>query len=324
VPPGRGTPPERTPADPLASHLQRLATLDPQRQAESVLLIVVDALRIKGDDERFLGRLNDMFNDAQTGAEREKKSADDANAKTLARESYTRAETARQAGRRRGSPEQTATAIRRSWEARDLFARAADDARGAEKAAAEKAAAERIAAERAAAEKAAAEKAAAQRAAAERAAAERAAAEKAAAEKAAAERAAAEKAAAIKVAAEKAAADQAAEAIRLAAAAKQRDEQNVRNVVEQYRSAFNNLDAAALSRVASGAAAQVDFTKYRSYTMTIRDISVQIDGDSALVRCTRQDEARVTRGSERVRTPAQTFTMRMRRAGSSWVIESVN
>jgi TPR repeat protein len=125
-------------------------------------------------------------------------------------------------------------------------------------------------------------------------------------------------------AAETTAAEQAAEARRRAAAARQNDQQSVRNVLEQYRSAYNNLDAKALSRVASGAAAQVDFTVYRSYTMTLSDIAVQIDGDSAVVRCTRRIDATSRRGNERLQPPPQTVTMKMRRTASSWIIESVS
>jgi TPR repeat protein len=125
-------------------------------------------------------------------------------------------------------------------------------------------------------------------------------------------------------AAETTVAERAAEARKLAAAARQRDEQSVRNVLEQYRTAFNNLDAGALSRVALGAAAQVDFTVYRSYTMTLSDIAVQIDGDSAVVKCTRRIDATTKRGNERLQRPAQTATMKMRRTANSWIIESVS
>jgi TPR repeat protein len=124
-------------------------------------------------------------------------------------------------------------------------------------------------------------------------------------------------------AAETTAAERAAEARKLTAAARQRDEQSVRNVLEQYRTAFNNLDAAALARVTSNAATKVDFTVYRSYTMTLTDIAVQIDGDSAVVRCTRRIDATTKRGNERLQGTAQTTTMTMRRTASSWIIESV-
>jgi hypothetical protein len=95
-------------------------------------------------------------------------------------------------------------------------------------------------------------------------------------------------------------------------------------VLEQYRTAFNNLDAVALSRVASDALAQVDFSVYRSYAMTLSDIVVQIDGDSAVVRCTRQIDATSKRGNERLQRPPQTMTMKMRRTAGSWIIESVS
>jgi len=94
--------------------------------------------------------------------------------------------------------------------------------------------------------------------------------------------------------------------------------------LEQYRNAYNTLNAAALARVVSGGLAQVDFSLYRSYSMIISDVDVRIDGDSAVVKCTRQIDARSMRGNERLQRPPQSITINMRRAGGSWIIESVN
>src|SRR5262249_17992175 len=159
----------------------------------------------------------------------------------------------------------------------------------------------------------------AEKATADRAAAERVAAEKAAAERTARERAAAEKAAADKAAAEKAATERAASEL---AAAKQQDEQNVGKVLEKYIQAFNSLDSVALSQIVSSSLA-ADLKESRSYRLDITGVRIRIDGDTATVTGTRRANATPKRGGESQRPVVGPVTLRMRRAGSSWIIEDV-
>jgi serine/threonine protein kinase len=307
--------------DPLTAHRARVATQRSQGQPENVLQTTVDALRIKRDDPQFLQLLDELFSDSQVSAQRSRATADQAKAATLAPKTYALAEAAQQAGRQRGAADQTGTGVRSSWNARDLFLKATDEARAADKLAADKLAADKLAADKLAADKLAADKLAADKLAADKLAADKLAADKLAADKLAADRLAADRLAADRLAADRLAATRLAE--RQLAAAKQ-DEQNARNVLDRYVAAYNSLSTAALASVVSNQlGAQIDFDSYRSYRLVLTGTRIQIDGNSATVTCTREIDAVLKRGNTPSKVTRGT-TFKMQRSGGSWVIVSVN
>jgi hypothetical protein len=99
----------------------------------------------------------------------------------------------------------------------------------------------------------------------------------------------------------------------------------IEQVLNQYVAAFNALDADALARLLPGRSAsqwKSDFADVASYHMALSGTRIDIQGDSATVVCTRQIEQVSRRASKRSQTDAAT-TIKLRRAGPSWVIESL-
>jgi serine/threonine protein kinase len=113
---------------------------------------------------------------------------------------------------------------------------------------------------------------------------------------------------------------------RAAAARREADERGIRQVLIQYEVAYNTRDAAAVVRLG---VPSIDrrtlarqFAELRSYSVALKGIQIDLEGDTATVTCDKDSVEAFNRGgsSLRRRVPA---TFELRRSGSSWKIETV-
>jgi hypothetical protein len=97
-------------------------------------------------------------------------------------------------------------------------------------------------------------------------------------------------------------------------------------VLRQFQAAYEKVDAAAVVKLwPSAPAAELTrgFSQFRSYSMEIIGPKISVTGDRAVVTCVRKmsGEPKVgTRQSPRL----VEIVFRLRRIGSSWIIDAVD
>ena len=94
-------------------------------------------------------------------------------------------------------------------------------------------------------------------------------------------------------------------------------------VLKQYISAYEHQDATALRRVWPTMPEDLRsmIAQNRSYRITLTDVEIKIQGDSATVACTRQISVQPMVGQRQTASPSTTILLR--RGAEGWVIIDV-
>jgi serine/threonine-protein kinase len=98
------------------------------------------------------------------------------------------------------------------------------------------------------------------------------------------------------------------------------DKDSITRLLDDYVKAYDALDVAAIARLVPGA--KLDPKLYRSYQVTLTNARITVDGDFATATCQRNLDAIAVRANTPLHD-ARSITFKMRRAGDSWRIESV-
>jgi hypothetical protein len=95
----------------------------------------------------------------------------------------------------------------------------------------------------------------------------------------------------------------------------------IRETLAQFVAGYENRDAAAIRRVYPSAPANLSFNNVRSYSLTLDAPQISISGDRATVRTVRRLRVQMAAGAPQQQALPTEFTMR--RAGRSWVVDSI-
>jgi hypothetical protein len=272
------------------------------------LVALTEGLRLKPADPDFLARLDEMKQTAEAGASRAQTEAIQGGAADVASTEYQQA-VGKLAEASRLQRSQTPDAIRRFWEATDLFGHAKTRAGVARKVQQN-------------------EEEAHQR--------EQQATDARRVEREAADARQREQEAAEARRREQQAADTRREQETLDARRREQEgkalqarleaERAIEQVLARYVAAYNALDSTAVAQlVPSQSANQLaqQFAQVRSYNLTLVGTRIELDGDSATVTCVRQID-QIAKRANQPNHQAVGTTFKLRRSGGSWVIENVS
>jgi hypothetical protein len=116
------------------------------------------------------------------------------------------------------------------------------------------------------------------------------------------------------------------EALRQQALVRQQalDRQAIEQVVDRYVAGYNSLDPGAVLSVAPGERSVGVFKEYLTLRMVLGGRTIDLHGDTATVKCVREIQiVTKNRGRQTLRSGPMPITISLRRSASSWLIDSI-
>ncbi|MFN7915381.1 MAG: hypothetical protein U0Q55_08570 [Vicinamibacterales bacterium] len=99
------------------------------------------------------------------------------------------------------------------------------------------------------------------------------------------------------------------------------DVASIQTLLEQYADAYAKMDVNALRAVWPGTSPTLSFAGNKSYTMSLRNPQLQVNGDVATVAAVRHTVQELENGQKR--EASVPITMNLRRISGGWVIDTI-
>jgi len=102
------------------------------------------------------------------------------------------------------------------------------------------------------------------------------------------------------------------------------DRQAIEQAVDQYVAGYNSLDPGAVLSVAPNERSVGVFKEYLTLRMVLGGRTIDLHGDTATVKCVREIQiVTKNRGRQTLRSGPMPITISLRRSASSWLIDSI-